>query len=199
MAVPSANPTATEAPPAAPSVRAAVPSATEAPLATPSATAVPPVIPSATMSFIPEAAQIAPVQSPQRSATFQVETGTPAIPPTEITLDTSIVPFQQPSARQLTEEASPSRAPIIIESSSSDEPIVPAPKMREQDTPNNSLFSFAVALSDDEEVASCQVTLSLILDDVRAKLESIRTLLQDDISRLVEDASPIRQLFSVRG
>nr|TKW03340.1 hypothetical protein SEVIR_7G017700v2 [Setaria viridis] len=51
----------------------------------------------------------------------------------------------------------------------------------EQDTPNNSLFSFAVALSDDEEVASRQVTLSSIPYDVCAKLESIRILLQDDI------------------
>nr|TKV94046.1 hypothetical protein SEVIR_9G247700v2 [Setaria viridis] len=69
----------------------------------------------------------------------------------------------------------------------------------EHDTPNNSLFSFAVALSDDEEVASRQITLSSIPDDC-AKLESIQTLLQDDISRLVEDASPIRQLLSeIRG
>nr|TKW38998.1 hypothetical protein SEVIR_1G149900v2 [Setaria viridis] len=67
--------------------------------------------------------------------------------------------------------------------------------MQEQDTPNNSLFSFAVALSDDEEVASRQVTLSSIPDDVRAKLANIRSLLQEDIGRLVEDALPIRQLF----
>nr|TKW09011.1 hypothetical protein SEVIR_6G063600v2 [Setaria viridis] len=50
-----------------------------------------------------------------------------------------------------------------------------------QDTPNNSLFSFAVALSDDEEVASRQVALSSIPDDICAKLESIRTVLQYDI------------------
>ena len=66
---------------------------------------------------------------------------------------------------------------------------------QEQDTPNNSLFSFAVALSNDEEVASRQVTLSSVPDDVRAKLSSIQSLLQEDIGRLVEDASPIRQLF----
>src|SRR5688572_9947526 len=53
-----------------------------------------------------------------------------------------------------------------------------------------------VTLSDDEEVASRQVTLISIPDDVRAKLESIRTLLQEDIGRLVEDASLIWQLFS---
>ena len=52
-----------------------------------------------------------------------------------------------------------------------------------------------VALSDDEEIASRQITLSKIPDDVCAKLESIRSLLEEDIGRLVEDASPIRQLF----
>lgn len=124
--------------------------------------------------------------------------------------------------------------PIIVESSSSDELVAPAPEPRvalpqaqveeirlkevrdlssesadflfpsanlffliltllqEQDTPNNSLFSFAVTLSDDEEVASRQVTLSSVPEDIRAKLGSIRTLLQEDIGRLVEDASPIR-------
>src|SRR5688572_12883493 len=103
-------------------------------------------------------------------------------------------------------EAGPSTAPIIVESSSSDEPMAPAPEPRitasqmkleeirfkevrnlsalfsqfaitisrfifllyyfqEQNTPDNSLFSFAVALSDDEEVAPRQVTLSSIPDD----------------------------------
>ncbi|XP_022685422.1 uncharacterized protein LOC111258439 [Setaria italica] len=95
-----------------------------------------------------QAVQVAPVQSPQQLATPQAEIGAPA------TLGTSIVPFQQSSAEQPTEE---------------------------QDAPNNSLFSFAVTLSDDEEVASRQVTLSSITDDVRAKLESIRILLQQDI------------------
>lgn len=121
---------------------------------------------------------------PQQSATPQAEIGVPVIPPTEATLGTSIVPFQQPSVREPTEEAGPSRTPIIIESSSSDELVARVPELRaalppmqaeeirfkeEQDTPNNSLFSFAVALSDDEEVASRQVTLSSIPDDVRAK------------------------------
>jgi len=70
----------------------------------------------------------------------------------------------------------------------------------EEDTPNNSLFSFAVPLFDDEEVASRKVPLSSIPDDVRAKLESMRTLLQDDIGRLVGDASPIRRLLNdIRG
>nr|TKW15445.1 hypothetical protein SEVIR_5G237000v2 [Setaria viridis] len=118
-----------------------------------------------------------------QSAMPQAETGVPVLPPTE------------PSARKVSQEAGPSRMPIIVESSSSDEPIAPAPEPREQDTPNNSLFSFAVALSDDEEVTSRQVTLSSVPDDVRAKLERIRTLLQEDIGRLVEDALPIRQLF----
>nr|XP_034576805.1 uncharacterized protein LOC117840411 [Setaria viridis] len=45
-----------------------------------------------------QAVQIAPVQSPQQLATIQAETGTPAIPPNEVTLGTSIVPFEQPSA-----------------------------------------------------------------------------------------------------
>ncbi|XP_034586742.1 uncharacterized protein [Setaria viridis] len=143
-----------------------------------------------------QAAQITPGQPPQQSATPQAEIGAPVIPPTEATLGTSIVPFQQPSAREPTEEVGPSRGPIIVESSSSDKLVAPVPEPRaalppaqaeemrfkeEKDTPNNSLFSFAVALSDDEEVASRQVTLSSIPDDVRAKLESIRTLLQDDI------------------
>nr|TKW21227.1 hypothetical protein SEVIR_4G174000v2 [Setaria viridis] len=107
--------------------------------------------------------------------------------------------------------AGPSTAPIVVESSSSDEPMAQATEQvttalqaqheeirfkMEQDSPDNSLFSFAVALSDDEEIASRQVALSSVPDDVRAKLTNIRSLLQGDIGRLVEDASPIRQLFS---
>ena len=68
--------------------------------------------------------------------------------------------------------------------------------LQEQDSPNNSIFSFAVSLADEEETASHVVPPSSASDDVRSKLESIRTLLQGDIGRLVKDASPIRQLFN---
>nr|XP_034604565.1 flocculation protein FLO11-like [Setaria viridis] len=136
----------------------------------------------ATASLLAEAfqaAQVAPVP-PQQLATPQAKIGVPVIPPTEATLGTSIVPFQQPSAREPMEEAGRSRALIIVESSSSDELVAPVPESRaalppaqaeeirfkeEQDIPNNSLFSFTVVLSDVEEVASRQVTLSSIPDD----------------------------------
>ncbi|XP_072150518.1 uncharacterized protein [Setaria viridis] len=141
----------------------------------------------------------------QQSAAAQSAIDAPPLPSVEVT--------GTPSAPQppvFSQGAGPSTAPIVVESSSSDEPMAQAPEQGvtasqmqheeirfkvEQDTPDNSLFSFAVALSDDEEVASRQVALSSILDDVRAKLASIRSLLQGDIGRLVEDTSPIRQLF----
>ncbi|XP_072146303.1 uncharacterized protein [Setaria viridis] len=103
------------------------------------------------------------------------------------------------------------REPIIVESSPSDEPTSQDSEMgvttlptqaeeirlkEEKDTPKNSLFSFAVAVSDDEEVASCQITLSSIPEGVRAKLQNMHTLHQENIGQLAEDAEPIRQIFN---
>ncbi|XP_072151288.1 uncharacterized protein [Setaria viridis] len=141
----------------------------------------------------------------QQSVATQSAIGAPPLPSVEV--------IGTPSAPQppvFSQGVGPSTTPIVVESSSSDEPMAQAPEQGvttsqmqheeirfkvEQDTPDNSLFSFSVALSDDDEVASRQVTLSSIPNDVRAKLASIRSLLQGDIGRLVEDASPIRQLF----
>ncbi|XP_014660844.1 uncharacterized protein LOC106804386 [Setaria italica] len=49
----------------------------------------------------------------------------------DATLGTSIVPSQQPSASETTEEVGPSRMPIIVDSSSSNEPVALAPEPRE--------------------------------------------------------------------
>lgn len=69
--------------------------------------------------------------------------------------------------------------------------------LQEQDTPNNSFFSFQIEdLPGDEEVESHPLTLGIVPDEVRTKLQNMRVLLQQDIGRLVENAEPIRRLLN---
>nr|XP_034603312.1 uncharacterized protein LOC117863625 [Setaria viridis] len=126
----------------------------------------------AAASLLVEAMQTAQVTlvDPQQSAVAQADDETLTLPSAEVT-GTLNTPPNQPLV--ILREAGPSRAPIIVESSS-DDPMVPAPESRvivsqtqleeirfkeEQDTPNNSLFSFAVTLSDDEEGISPRIAL----------------------------------------
>nr|TKW33785.1 hypothetical protein SEVIR_2G262350v2 [Setaria viridis] len=181
MAPPAEVPAATAAAPSTgeetPSVEAGA--STEIPLAA-SSSAAPLAIPPITMSFIPEA-QKKVVKKTSRRVRARIESADPPMITSAETSAALPLPTAGEVDIQVVTEAGAAAASLLVEAM--------------QDTPNNSLFSFAVTLSNDEEVASRQVTLSSVPDDVRAKLASIRSLLQEDIGRLVEDALPIRQLF----
>ena len=65
--------------------------------------------------------------------------------------------------------------------------------LQEQDSPD-SLFSFAIEISDDEgEEASQAIGISSA--EIRAKLEDLLALLHQDTAQLVDDSDPAKALF----
>jgi len=70
----------------------------------------------------------------------------------------------------------------------------------EQDSPN-SLFSFAIEISEDEgEKASSSQEVGISSVEIRAKLEDLSALLHQDIAQLVDDYDPAKALFkALRG
>jgi len=71
---------------------------------------------------------------------------------------------------------------------------------QEQDSPD-SLFSFAIEISDDEgEEASSSQAVGISSAEIRAKLEDLLALLHQDTTQLVEDSNPAKALFkALRG
>nr|AGT16077.1 hypothetical protein SHCRBa_014_L10_F_80 [Saccharum hybrid cultivar R570] len=71
---------------------------------------------------------------------------------------------------------------------------------QEQDSPN-SLFSFAIDVSDDDgEEASSSLALGTISAEIYAKLEALLDLLQQDTAQLVNDSDPTKAIFkTIRG
>jgi len=71
---------------------------------------------------------------------------------------------------------------------------------QEQDTPD-SLFSFAIDISDDEgEEASSSRAVGITSAEIRAKLEELSALLHQDTTQLVDDSDPAKALFkTLRG
>jgi hypothetical protein len=73
--------------------------------------------------------------------------------------------------------------------------------MKAQDTPDNSLFSFKIRDPPKEDDAqSTLLTLSELLEDAKAKLQTMLILIDQNIEQLVHDAGPIRDLLlKIRG
>jgi hypothetical protein len=65
----------------------------------------------------------------------------------------------------------------------------------EQDSPE-SLFSFAIDISDDEgEEASSSMAFGIASVEVKSKLEDLLALLQQDTAQLVDDSDPAKAIF----
>jgi len=70
---------------------------------------------------------------------------------------------------------------------------------QEQDSPD-SLFSFAIEVSDDEgEEASSSQAIGISSTKIRAKLEDLLALLHQDTAQLVDDSDPAKALFKTLG
>jgi len=71
---------------------------------------------------------------------------------------------------------------------------------QEQDSPD-SLFSFAIEISEDEgEEASSSQAIGISSAEIRAKLEDLLALLHQDTAQLVDDSDPAKALFkALRG
>jgi len=71
---------------------------------------------------------------------------------------------------------------------------------QEQDSPD-SLFSFAIEISDDEgEEASSSQAIVISSVEIRAKLEDLSALLHQDTAQLVDDSDLAKALFkALRG
>ena len=69
----------------------------------------------------------------------------------------------------------------------------PSPLLfQEQDSPN-SLFSFAIEISEDEgEEASSSQAIGISSAEIRAKLEDLLALLHQDTTQLVDDSDPAK-------
>jgi hypothetical protein len=63
-----------------------------------------------------------------------------------------------------------------------------------QDSPDNSMFSFAIGVNPSEEIQPSAESAELP-NDVRLKLQEILPLLDQDVSQLVKDAEPIRAIL----
>ena len=71
---------------------------------------------------------------------------------------------------------------------------------QEQDSPD-SLFSFAIEISEDEgDEASSSRAIGISSAEIRAKLEELSALLHQDTAQLVDDSDPAKALFkTLRG
>jgi len=71
---------------------------------------------------------------------------------------------------------------------------------QEQDSPD-SLFSFAIDISDDEgKEASSSQAVGISSVEIKAKLEDLLALLYQDTTQLVDDSNPAKALFkTLRG
>jgi len=71
---------------------------------------------------------------------------------------------------------------------------------QEQDSPD-SLFSFAIKISDDEgEEPSSSQAIGISSAEIRANLEDLLALLHQDTAQLVDDSDPVKVLFkALRG
>jgi hypothetical protein len=77
-----------------------------------------------------------------------------------------------------------------ISSSNNPSPVL----FQEQDSPD-SLFSFAIEISDDEgEEASSSQAIGISSAEIRAKLEDLSALLHQDTAQLVDDSDPAKAL-----
>ena len=65
----------------------------------------------------------------------------------------------------------------------------------------NSLFSFAIEISDDEgEEASSSQAIGISSAEIRAKVEDLLALLHQNTAQLVDDSDPAKALFkTLRG
>jgi hypothetical protein len=72
--------------------------------------------------------------------------------------------------------------------------------LQEQDSPD-SLFSFAIEISDDEgEEASSSPAVGISSAEIRAKLEDLLAMLHQDTTQLVDDSEPAKTLLkALRG
>jgi hypothetical protein len=70
----------------------------------------------------------------------------------------------------------------------------------EQDNPD-SLFSFAIDISDDEgQEASSSLALGIATVKIKYKLEDLLGLMQQDTAQLVDDSDPSKAIFeTLRG
>jgi len=83
-----------------------------------------------------------------------------------------------------------------ISSSNNPSPVL----FQEQDSPD-SLFSFAIEISNDEgEEASSSQAIGISSAEIRAKLEDLSSLLHQDTAQWVDDSDPAKALFkALRG
>jgi len=67
--------------------------------------------------------------------------------------------------------------------------------LQEQDSPD-SLFSFAIKISEDEgEEASSSQAIGISSAEIGAKLEDLLALLHQDTAQLIDDSDPAKALF----
>jgi len=77
----------------------------------------------------------------------------------------------------------------------------PSPVLFQEQDSRDSLFSFAIEISDDEgEEASSSQAIGISSAEIRAKLEDLSVLLHQDTAQLVDDSDPAKALFkALRG
>lgn len=67
--------------------------------------------------------------------------------------------------------------------------------MQAQNTPGNSLFDFSIGDIEVDEASSAVSLSALLPDNIKEKLREILQLLSQDVSILVQDAKPIRNIL----
>jgi len=69
--------------------------------------------------------------------------------------------------------------------------------LQEQDSPD-SLFSFAINISDDEgDEASSSKAIGITSAEIKTKLEDLLALLHQDTTQLVDDSDPAKAIFKI--
>lgn len=67
--------------------------------------------------------------------------------------------------------------------------------MQAHNTPDNSMFDFSIGEIEGDEASSAIPSWTRLPDDVKEKLQEILQLLSQDVSILVQDVEPIRNIF----
>lgn len=67
--------------------------------------------------------------------------------------------------------------------------------MQAQNTPVNNMFDFSIGDIEVNEASSAVSSSAPLPDDIKKKLHGILQLLGQDVSSLVQDAEPIRNIF----
>jgi len=77
----------------------------------------------------------------------------------------------------------------------------PSPFLFQEQDSSDSLFSFAIKISEDEgEEASSSQAIGISLAEIKANLEDLLALLHQDTTQLVDDSDPTKALFkALRG